>query len=143
MEAVGAWLKRGGAECIFGTDTFTFNLRERGNHRGDWNHHGPMTAKGRNLYLLVRRWPGESLVLGGLKGRVLRATLLGQNRELTFKQEQNRVVLTGLPAVAPDPLCPVIRLECDQAPEVYLTGGMRVPKVPHPHYDPCPSDLAH
>ena len=143
LEAVGAWLKRGGAECIFGTDTFTFNLRERGNHRGDWNHHGPMTAKGRNLYLLVRRWPGESLVLGGLKGRVLRATLLGQNRELTFKQEQNRVVLTGLPAVAPDPLCPVIRLECDQAPEVYLTGGMRVPKVPHPHYDPCPSDLAH
>ncbi len=33
--------------------------------------------------------------------------------------------------------------ECDETPEVYLTGGMRVPKVPHPHYDPCPSDISH
>jgi alpha-L-fucosidase len=140
LETVGAWLKRGGAECIFDTDIFTFGLRERGEHRSDWTSFGPLTAKGRNLYLLVRYWPGQTLALGGLKSRVLRATLLGQNLDLPFTQEQNRVVLTGLPAACPDPVCPVIRLECDQAPEVYLTGGMRVPNVPHPPYDPCPSD---
>ena len=26
---------------------------------------------------------------------------------------------------------------------LYLTGGMRVPQVDHPPYDPCPSDRAH
>jgi alpha-L-fucosidase len=143
LEEVGAWLKRGGEECIFGTDSFTFNLRERGEHRGDWTPLGPMTAKGKNLYVLVRHWPGERLVLGGLKSRVLRATLLGSNRDLAFTQEPTRLTVTGLPVAAPDPLCPIIRFECDQAPEAYLTGGMRVPRVPHPHYDPCPSDIVH
>lgn len=143
LQSVGDWLRRCGEECIFGTDVFNFNLRERGDCRGDWSPLGPMTAKGRNLYLLVRRWPGETLVLGGIRCHVLRATLLGRNDELHFTQEPNRVVLTGLPSVAPDPLCPVIRFECDETPEVYLTGGMRVPRVQHPHYDPCPSDISH
>jgi hypothetical protein len=26
---------------------------------------------------------------------------------------------------------------------VYQTGGLRIPNAPHPHYDPCPSDIAH
>ena len=57
------------------------------------------------------------------------------------EQVTRRLVLTGLPETPPDPVCPVIRLECDRPPVLYLCGGLREPKVPHPHYDPCPSDI--
>ena len=141
LETVGDWLKRCG-ECVTDTDLFTFDMHERGNHRGDWIAHGPMTARGHALYLLIRRWPGTVLTLAGLEGRVRKATLLGSGRQVRFVQKGSRVMLTGLPDTPPDPVCPVIRLDCDRRPAVYLTGGMRTPKAPHPHYDPCPSDIA-
>ncbi|MFZ4695156.1 MAG: alpha-L-fucosidase [Verrucomicrobiia bacterium] len=143
LEAVGAWLKRGGEEAIFGTDSFTFDLRERGDHRGDWNHNGPFTAKGNALYQLVRRWTGETLIVTGVGVPVRAVTLLGANRVLKFTQVDGKVTVTGLPAMPPDPLCPVLRFDCDRPPTIYVTGGQRTPRVPHPHYDPCPSDLAH
>jgi alpha-L-fucosidase len=142
LETVGAWLNRCG-ECIYGTDIFTFDLREKGDHRGDWTSLGPLTAKGRALYLLVRRWPGSTLTLCGVQATVQRVTLLGSNRDVAFSQQDGKVVCTGLPDEPPDPLCPVLRFTCDRPPSVYLTGGMRVPACPHPHYDPCPSDIAH
>jgi hypothetical protein len=47
-----------------------------------------------------------------------------------------------LPPSNPEPEGPaVLKVECDAAPSIYLTGGMRVPKVEHPHYDPCESDI--
>lgn len=49
--------------------------------------------------------------------------------------------LRGLPAVALDFLCPVLRFECDQPPQLYQTGGMRILRVPHPHYDPVAPDI--
>ncbi|MCF7838916.1 MAG: alpha-L-fucosidase [Candidatus Marinimicrobia bacterium] len=146
LESVGAWLRRGGAEAVFDTDLFTFDLEERGDRRGesrgDWCHHGPFTVKGNNLYLLVRRWQPETLVIGGLQMNVRRVVLLGATeREVAFQQAGTRLVLSGLPANPPDPVCPVLRLECDRAPALYQTGGLRVPNGPHPHYDPCPSDI--
>jgi alpha-L-fucosidase len=140
LETVGDWLRRC-AECIFDTDLFTFNLRERGEHRGDWLHHGPLTARGNNLYLLALRWPGAEFAVGGVEAKVRRVTILGVAGEVAFAQSGHRVTLRGLPVQPPDPVCPVFRFECDRPPQVYLTGGMRVPNAPHPHYDPCPSDL--
>jgi alpha-L-fucosidase len=148
LESVGDWLKRGGEEAVFGTELFTFGLEEksdqRGGNRRDFNSHGPVTAKGRDLYWLVRRWPGSELTLGGLQCSVKKVTLLGEEEnEVAFRQEGTRLTLRGLPESAPDPVCPVIRIECDGVPELYQTGGLRIPKVPHPHYDPCPSDIQH
>ena len=140
LTAVGDWIRRCG-ECIYDTDLFTMDLRERGPHRGDWTHHGPLTVCGNRLYWLVRRWAGRELTLAGLNGRVLQATLLNSGAGLRFSQSGNKVVLTGLPDTPPDPVCPVIRLECDRPASLDLCGGMRVPSVPHPHYDPCPSDI--
>jgi len=142
LETVGRWLQTHG-ECIFGTDRFTFDLREKGDHRGDWSHQGPFTVRGHNLYWLVRRWCGTELTLGGLECQVRAATVLSTGQPVTFRQTAGRVQLTGLPDQPPDALCPVIRLECDRPPALYLTGGLRVPRVPHPHYDPCPSDIQH
>jgi hypothetical protein len=76
--------------------------------------------------------------------KVNRVVLLGEDeREVEFKQDGTRIVLSGLPVDTPDPVCPVIRFECDRAPVLYQTGGRTVPNVPHPHYDPCPSDIQH
>jgi alpha-L-fucosidase len=143
LEAVGKWLTYSG-EGIYDAERFTYGLQERGDHRGDWCHHGPFTARGNNLYLFVRRWPGSEFVIGGLECKALNATLLGDKpRNVPIKQSGDRLVLSGLPEQSPDAVCPVIRFECDRPPSMYLTGGMRIPKVPHPPYDPCPSDLAH
>jgi hypothetical protein len=53
------------------------------------------------------------------------------------------VVVDSLFEAAPDPVCTVLKFVCRDAPELYLTGGMRVPRVPHPPYDPCPPDIQH
>jgi len=142
LEAVGDWLKRCG-ECVFDTDLFTVDLREKGDHRADWNHHGPVTARGNSLYWLVRRWCGQTATLAGIQCRVRAVTLLGKNQTLPFTQQDDVVMLTNLPPQPPDPVCPVIRFDCDRPPRLYLCGGMRTPRVAHPHYDPCPSDLPH
>ena len=141
LETVGAWLRRNG-EAIYETEPFTFDLRERGAHSGDWTTHGPMTCKNQFLYLIVRRWPGRELVLSGLECQPRKVINLASGQEYSFTQSGSRVVVSGLPD-APDALCPVLRFECDRAPAIYLCGGLRVPRVPHPHYDPCESDIAH
>jgi len=140
LETVGDWLRRCG-ECIFDTDVFTFDLRERGEHRGDWSHHGPFTARRSSLYWLVRHWCGRTLTLAGLECRVQRVTVLGTGQTVKFQQTDGRLLLSGLPENPPDPICTVIRFDCDRPPAMYLTGGLRIPRVPHPHYDPCVSDL--
>jgi alpha-L-fucosidase len=143
IKAVGAWLERCG-ECVFDTDRFTWGLTTREGHEGDWTHNGPMTRKGRSLYLLARYWPGRELTLAGLNTAVASVALLCADgpRPCRFTQADGKVVVTGLPDDPPDPVCPVVRFDCVDAPSVYLTGGMRVPKVPHPPYDPVPSDMA-
>lgn len=144
LETVGEWLRRCGGEAIYDTERFTFDLRERGDHRGDWNFHGPFTAKENHLHWLVRRWPGSELIFGGLEAKIKSVRLLGGlNRPVEFRQEGGRVTLSGLPEESPDPVCPVLRIECDRPPVIYQSGGLRIPKVPHPHYDPCPSDIQH
>jgi alpha-L-fucosidase len=144
METVGAWLKRCGEEAIFDTERFTYGLREKGDHRGDWSHHGPFTAKKNNLYWLVRCWPGSTFAFGGLEVNVASVHLLGDApRSVSFKQENGRVILSGLPETSPDSVCPVLKIECDRPPAIYQTCALRIPKVPHPHYDPCPSDIQH
>lgn len=143
LEQVGAWVRRYG-RCVFDTDRFTFDLRERGKpgeNRADWCYHGPMTAGGNSLYILVRRWPGPTLVLSGLRCKVLRVRLLNEQADRPFEQSEGKLSIRNLPENPPDPICPVLQIDCDRPPEIYMTGGMREPRGPHPRYDPCPSDM--
>ena len=144
LESVGDWLKRCGGEAIYDSELFTFDLQERGEHRGDWAFHGPFTVRKNNLYWIIRRWPGGELTFGGLQAKVRNVQVLGEaSRPVAFRQEGTRVILSGLPDMPPDSRCPVFRIECDRPPSLYQSGGLRIPKVPHPHYDPCPSDIKH
>jgi alpha-L-fucosidase len=144
LETVGDWLKRGGGEAIYDTELFTFDYHESAGFRSDWTLNGPLTAKGCNLYWLLRRYPGRSFALCGLQATVQRVDLLGANPQpVRFTQEGEKVTFTGLPDAPTDPLCSVLRITCDRPPMLYKTGGMRTPRVPHPHYDPGPSDIIH
>lgn len=140
LEKIGHWLKRNG-EAVNDTDLFTFGLMERSDHRGDWSHQGLFTRSGKTLYHLVRYWPGTRLVVAGLNTRVTQVSLLHSGKSLCFTQHEGKVTVTDLPEAAPDPICTVLKFTCADVPEMYLAGGMRIPMVAHPPYDPCQSDI--
>ena len=142
LQRVGEWLRKNG-EAIYGTELFTFDLQERGNHRGDWNFYGPMTVRENSLYWLIRRSHGVEAILGGLENRVLSVHRLDSGEALPFTQTDSRLQISGVPIKDETGLWPALRIECDGPPVVYQSGGLRVPTVSHPHYDPCPSDIAH
>lgn len=144
VREVGAWLERHG-DCLDGTDLFSFGLMDREGHNGDWSSNGPFTLKGRTLYQQLLFYPGSDLVVAGLNTEAERVILSGREEDIEceFTQEAGTIRISGLPNEAPDPLCPVLRLECRDVPEIRLGGGMRIPDAPHPPYDPCPSDIAH
>ncbi len=144
LETVGKWLKRCGGEAIYDSELFTFDMHDRAGFRGEWTLNGPLTSRGNNLYWLLRRYPGSSFALCGLESKVRKVHLLGEGqRAVDFKQDGTKVKFSGTPDSSPDPLCSVLRIECDTPPVLYKTGGMRTPRVPHPHYDPGPSDIIH
>ncbi len=93
----------------------------------------PMTASGRatrkngKLYYHVFYWPGRQMtiadlddgLLGGPVGSVgVNTRLLGVDVPLTTRWEGRRLLVTGLPAVPPDPADSVIVLECEDTSSV-------------------------
>jgi len=117
LTAVGQWLDTYG-EAAYGAV-------DRIQGRTEWMPTGGWTLKGNTAYFWCSRWPGETLAIGGLRTRVLRAALLGNERPLTFKQTEDRLVLQGLPSGQPDSIAgiSVIKLECDAPPKQVLGAG--------------------
>jgi len=140
LEKVGAWIQRN-REAVFTNERFTVDFHHRGDYRSDWNYHGRVTAAGNAFYLNIMRWPGSAFTLGGVESKVLRVSLLDGGRELSFVQNGTRLKVGGLPDSSPDPVCTVVKFECAGPPMLYQCGGLRIPTVPHPHYDPCASDM--
>ena len=135
----GHWLSTNGTAIFGTTHVWSFDLRTRGEHRGEWNSYGPCTVKDNDLFVVLRNYPGKDCVLSGIEPQVLQAEILGHG-PVSFEQRGGRVVLR-LPERPPDPACPALRLGCSAVPSAYQRGGCRVPGVAHPHYDPCPSEL--
>ena len=130
------------AQAIYNTQPMSFNyetLRE-GDH-GDWMHSNKFTATGNALNLILMAWPGKTLSIAGLQNKALSASLLHDGSKVNFIQQDQRLTFTDLPDAPPYKLGGVIRVECDGPPHLYRTGGLRKPNVPHPRYDPCPSDI--
>ena len=81
--------------------------------------------------------------MGGLANKVLSVTRLDNGTPLPFQQSGSRLQIRNIPEISENSLWPVVKIACKGRPEVYQTGGLRIPQVAHPHYDPCPSDIAH
>ena len=141
LDEVGQWLAVNG-EAIYGSEPFTCSLRERTDAcRGDHYHHGRYTARENTLFMHLFNWPGEEFTITGLHSQALSCRLLGHDGPVNLRQADDKVRFTNLPADPPNPLGGVLAVDCDRPPCLYLTGGMRIPEVPHPRYDPCPSDV--
>jgi alpha-L-fucosidase len=122
LRPVGEWLKASG-EAVYG-------ITDRTDGRLEWMPCGQWTAKGRNSYWWVNRWPGRELVVGGLKTRVVRASFLATGEPIRFEQSGSRLILRDLPAASPDPVAgvTVIKLECRSRPRQELGAGCVVLK---------------
>ena len=140
IRKVGAWLRdEGGAEAVEDPETLTFGpeIRQPGD-RGDWDGQGVFTAKDHRLFLtMLYPLPGP-YTLTGLETRVERVD--SPRGPLDFRQEDDRLTV-AIPDDLARRFCPVLKMTCATKPSIYRTGGMRVPNVEHPRYDPCPPDL--
>jgi alpha-L-fucosidase len=117
LTAVGKWVEQYG-EALYGPV-------DRTEGRMEWMPTGRWTLRGNNAYYWCTRWPGEELVIGGLRPRVKSATLLATGQPVDFEQTEQRLVLRGLPQSNPDGIAgvSVIRLECDAPPHQVLGRG--------------------
>ena len=108
LQQVGAWLKVNN-DSVYGAgpSPFAYEL--------PW---GIITTKPRKLYLHVFDWPGNQLVLYGLRTKVKSASPLAGKSKLKFEQksdasmDHHQLTIT-LPGLAPDKNDSVIALELD------------------------------
>lgn len=108
LTGIGRWMKMYG-ESIYGTQKTPLPLQS-------W---GVCTKKGNRLYLHVFDWPKDGkLIVGGLKTKPGKASLLATNRNLSVKKLNETDVQINLPKVAPDQDNSILVLEMDQTFEV-------------------------
>ncbi|MCC7264577.1 MAG: alpha-L-fucosidase [Candidatus Latescibacteria bacterium] len=117
LSALGKWITPN-QEAIYGQV-------DRTQGRMEWLPTGSWSLKGNTAYFWCTRWPGAELVIGGLRAKVERASLLATGQALTCEQSDNRLVLKGLPATQPDSIAGVtlIKLECSAPPKQVLGAG--------------------
>jgi len=118
LTAVGAWIVKNG-EALYGSVDRAMRPRVEGMPTGKW------TLKGNTAYFWCHRWPGNELVIGGLRTKVNQASFLADGTPIAFEQSAERLVLKNLPYFDPDPVAgvTVIKLECDGLPEQRLGAG--------------------
>jgi alpha-L-fucosidase len=105
LTAVGKWMDRNGQ---------TIYESERCQPRR--SNYAAFTRKGNTLYMHVYYWPGDYVVISGLRTKVKSAKLLATGKPVEVKQDDFRVRLTGLPQKAPDDPITVVALECESEP---------------------------
>ena len=118
LEAVGKWVAANG-EALYGQ----MDRADRG--RMEWMPTGEWTVKGNTAYYWCTRWPGEQLVIGGLRTPVEKASILATGTPVAFEQSENRLILKGLPHDNPDEIAgiTVLKLECAGPPQQVLGAG--------------------
>jgi len=115
LKQVGEWLGKYGPAIYDATDPF----------QSEWLITGAFTRKGNTLYFHCNRWPGTELGIGGLVCKITDARLMG-GPKVKFRQVRDRLVLSGLPEKAPDPLATVIELKFEGEPRMVRGAGCQV-----------------
>jgi alpha-L-fucosidase len=116
LEPLGAWLEQNG-EAIYGTVS-------NANHF-EWMPTGQWTQKGNTAYYWCNRWVGKQLVIGGLRSKLVKASILASGEKVKFSQSEDQLILKGLPKKNPDKYAgvTVLKLEFESAPRQKLGAG--------------------
>ena len=106
FQEVGAWLKKNG-EAIFGADPNPF---------------GPHTSKGatcrgHTAFIALHYYHGPNTVVAGIANKVKAVRILATGKRISFRQEDDRIFLTGLPRKEPDPVYTVVAFDLDGKPK--------------------------
>ena len=113
MAAVGRWLKRSG-EAVYGTQA----MKPAG--LGDDLR---VTRRGRDVYVLLRRWPGgERVTVPGIASPPASARLLGGG-ELECRLAEAGLVIDRLPAEPLDAMAQVVHLHFGAEPVLIATAA--------------------
>ncbi|OQA46159.1 MAG: Alpha-L-fucosidase [Chloroflexi bacterium ADurb.Bin325] len=120
---VGKWLAQNG-EAVYGqvdrTDGRLEWMPVSGNPMGrSW------TLKGNTAYFWIARWPGRAFAIGGLKSKLLKASILASGQPVEFEQQPDRVLFRGLPEAQPDEFAgtSILKLEFVEPPRQALGAG--------------------
>lgn len=120
LKSLGAWLRTHG-EAVYGQVTRIEGKLE------PWVNTGFWTLKGdTGYYWLLRGYPGASFAIARVEGKVKRISLLGTGQQLEFRQEPERLIMSGLPSICtePDAQTPVLKIEFAEEPRQQLGAGM-------------------
>lgn len=116
LQVVGRWLKRN-QEAIYGVESCELiGASQPG--CVDLNLQGPWTRKGNVAYWCIFRWCGNNATAVRVGTPVKRVSLLESGRELPFvwNEKNGKLSISGLPALPPDYLCTVIKVEFTDVP---------------------------
>ncbi len=114
LEIVGKWLDKNG-EAIYGTRMSPFVAEP------EW---GMITVKPKKMFLNVYDWPKNgTLILYGLKTKVLNASLLASHEKLSFNQTEDKnldhhSLVINVPSTPPDSVVSVVVLDLANDAEV-------------------------
>jgi len=116
LEAVGKWLAKNG-EAVYGKVDRADGL--------EWMPLGQWTRKGNTAYFWCSRWPGSELAIGGLRSKLLSASILDSGKKIRFEQTRDRLILKGLPKKNPDrvALTTVLKFQFASRPRQVLGAG--------------------
>jgi len=114
---VGKWLDKYG-EPVYGKV-------DRAEGIEGWLPTGRWTRKGNTGYFWVTRWPGEELVIGGMKSKLLKASFVHDGKPIKFRQTKDQLILRGLPKTSPDKIAgvTVLKLDFKTKPRQVLGAG--------------------
>jgi alpha-L-fucosidase len=103
-EKVGGWVNRN-MEAVYGTTPAPFQKHD----------YKLSCARGNTVYIVFHFYHGPQTTVCGIGNRVLRLRLLSPAQDIEFKQEGDKIYLTGLPEEWCD-IMPVIAMELDSPP---------------------------
>ncbi len=121
LKKVGEWAGRN-ADALYGTDPHPFQYADQ----------KLSTAKGNVAYIPLHYYHGPESTVAGIGNQVKAVRLLATGQSVSFRQEGNRVLLTGLPRKAPDPLMTVMAFELDGKPFGIGNPLLRQTELPLP-----------
>ena len=116
LQALGNWLNSNG-EAVYGAQACDLIGASQPGYI-DLNLQGPWTRKGNVGYWCIFRWPGTVATAVRVATPVKSVTMLATGQQFDFKWNPatGRLKVLGLPALPPDALCTVLKIEFEDIP---------------------------